>query len=195
MAACLTQTRTLTLITDYYHLEVGQRLDVRHREDVVVVALDERLALALRAHLWAWAGVLQGATARVCLSREGSRCQASQAGAAKGPSAGPHYQLACRPSAEEEEVETAARCVLLWPLASDGASARARSRRSAPTSQLGGDARRRRRRRRRPRAAAAATATSTKEGARRPYKSRARRVLLCYFPYFFRTDGQTQFAL
>ena len=101
MAACLTQTRTLTLITDYYHLEVGQRLDVRHREDVVVVALDERLALALRAHLWAWAGVLQGATARVCLSREGSRCQASQAGAAKGPSAGPHYQLACRPSAKE----------------------------------------------------------------------------------------------
>ena len=101
VAACLTQTRTLTLITDYYHLEVGQRLDVRHREDVVVVALDERFALALRAHLWAWAGVLQGATARVCLSREGSRCQASQAGAAKGPSAGPHYQLACRPSAKE----------------------------------------------------------------------------------------------
>ena len=101
MAACLSQTRTLTLITDYYHLEVGQRLDVRHREDVVVVALDERFALALRAHLWAWAGVLQGATARVCLSREGSRCQASQAGAAKGPSAGPHYQLACRPSAKE----------------------------------------------------------------------------------------------
>ena len=162
VAACLTQTRTLTLITDYYHLEVGQRLDVRHREDVVVVALDERLALALRAHLWAWAGVLQGATARVCLSREGSRCQASQAGAAKGPSAGPHYQLACRPSAEEaraaQEVESAARCVLLWPLASDGASARARSRRSAPTSQLGGDVRRRGRRRRRPRAAAAVTA-------------------------------------
>ena len=63
VAACLTQTRTLTLITDYYHLEVGQRLDVRHREDVVVVALDERFALALRAHLWAWAGVLQGASA------------------------------------------------------------------------------------------------------------------------------------
>ena len=51
VAACLTQTRTLTLITDYYHLAVGQRLDVRHRVDVVVVALDERLALTLRAHL------------------------------------------------------------------------------------------------------------------------------------------------
>ena len=26
-------------------------------------------------------------------------------------------------------------------------------------------------------------------------QDRSRRVLLCYFPYFFRTDGQTQFAL
>ena len=76
-------------------------------------------------------------------------------GAPTSPSSGPHYQLACRPSAEEERaaqevVETAARCVLLKPLASEGARARARSRRSAPTSRLGGDARRRRRRRRRP---------------------------------------------
>ena len=49
------------------------------------------------------------------------------------------YQLAGRPSEEvraaEEVVETTARCVsLLEPLASEGASMRARSRRSAPTS-------------------------------------------------------------
>ena len=78
-----------------------------------------RLLARIHRHLsagadtrWAWAGVLQGATARVCLSREGSRCQASQAGAAKGPSAGPHYQLACRPSAEEEEVDQGPRWLL-----------------------------------------------------------------------------------
>ena len=47
-----------------------------------------RLLARIHRHLsagadtrWAWAGVLQGATARVCLSREGSQCQASQAGA------------------------------------------------------------------------------------------------------------------
>ena len=130
-----------------------------------------RLLARIHRHLsagadtrWAWAGVLQGATARVCLSREGSQCQASHPsrGAPTSPSSGPHYQLACRPSAEEERaaqemVETAGSCVLLKPLASEGARARARSRRSAPTSQQGGDARRPRRRGRRPRAAAAAT--------------------------------------
>ena len=78
-------------------------------------------------------------------------CQTSQAGASTSPSASQHYQLAGRPSEEvraaEKVVETAARCVSLQkPLASEGASMRARSRRSAPTSQLGmqlgGDVRR-----------------------------------------------------
>ena len=122
-----------------------------------------RLLARIHRHLsagadtrWAWAGVLQGATARVCLSREGSQCQASQAGArprarARGRIINSRAGRRQRRSAQHRRVvETAARCVLLKPLAGEGARARARSRRSAPTSRLGGDARRRRRRRRRP---------------------------------------------
>ena len=77
----------------------------------------------LYSHSAGWAGVLCGAGgARAALpQRVGvwGGAEFTVPGLSKpSPRAGPHYQLACRPSAEEERaaqevVETAARCVLL----------------------------------------------------------------------------------